>query len=419
MTTAAPPPPAPPAPLYLVCSAAGKLVFSTAREEGWALAQAGVVHALLALFAGESRGDELRHIELADARGGATRVSFLSSAALRVVCVSRGDEPSAYVRVRLEQLHAAVVSLVSAPKLEALLHRAPGFDLRRIIGDTDVYLGGVVADMHAQLPGSVRVCRVDAAVRRSVARAAAPDGVDGVLYVLVVRGGALVSVAHHRRCSMHVSDLHLLMAMLAHGPQCGGGGARDDAWIPLCLPSLAPEGFVYVYVAAVHDAHVVLVSTRADGYVGAQAWRAVLVDAPCIRELGAACVPLAVEELGIPGLRGFVYVGRNAQQVCVGAHSVLCEHAVAALGGACASAGASVPRARPRAARPPPVAAPLQVEYLRTAEVAVLAWRSAAHTLCVTVSPWLAKGAVADVANRVAAWVRRHEKELFLTAQII
>ena len=401
MTTTAP-------PLYLVCSAAGKLVFSTARGEGWALAQAGVVHALLALFAGESRGDELQHIELADARG-ATRVSFLSSAALRVVCVSRSDEPSAFVRVRLEQLHAAVVSLVSAPKLEALLHRAPGFDLRRIIGDTDVFLGGVVADMHAQLPGSVRVCRVDAAVRRSVARAAAPDGLDGVLYVLVVRGGALVSVAHHRRCGLHVSDLHLLMAMLAHGPQCGGA----DAWFPLCLPGLAPEGFVYVYVAAVHDAHVVLVSTHADGYVGAQAWRAALVGAPCISEL-ARCVPLAVEELGIPGLRGFVYVDRNAQQVCVGAHSVLCEHAVAALGGA----GADAPRAGPRAARPPPVAAPLQVEYLRTADAALLAWRSAAHTLCVTVSPWLAKGAVADVANRVAAWVRRHETELFLTAQV-
>lgn len=393
---------------YLVFSEAGKLVFSTAAEDGWSLAQVSVMHALLALFAGESPGDELRQIELADGSG-ATRISFMSVAPLHLACISSHDEPALLVHARLRLLHDAVVSLVSKTKLDALMRKAPGFDLRRVIGDTDTYLAGVVRDMHTQLPGGVRVRRVDPALRRELAAASVPVGLQGVLYVLVVQDGALVSLCHPKRHRAHVCDLQLIMAMVAHGPE---RGARD-AWFPMCLPHFAPHGFVYVYVSPMDAGHVVMVSTRPDGYVAAQGWRATLSGARYFGELGRG--DYGADELGIPGLRDFVYVARRAaQHTATGPHSVLYEHGVSAL------CGRSDARLRPAldafTGREPPVAAPLHVQYYRMDEAAVLAWQTGALTLCITVSPWLAKSAVVDAANRVAGWVRQHEKELFLTA---
>ncbi|WFD36685.1 Vacuolar fusion protein mon1 [Malassezia cuniculi] len=370
---------------YLVFSSAGKLVFSTAAEDNWSLAQVSVMHALLALFAGEYVGDELKHIKHGDGDG-ATRISFLSIAPLHLACISSHDEPQLLVRARLGLLHAAVISLVSKAKLDTLMKRAPSFDLRRVIGDTDVYLEGVVHDMHAQLPGGVRVCRVDPSLRRELATASEPEDHDGVLYVLIVKDGQLVSLCHPKKHSAHVCDLQLLMAMVAHGPERGA----HDSWFPMCLPYFAPHGFVYVYISPIAAGHIVLVTTRPDGYTAAQAWRATLNGVPCFDRL-AKCTDYGADELGIPGLRHFVYVARRtAQHTATGPHRILYEHGISALCGDMEPRAKAVLQATD-AERAPPVAPPMHVQYYRTDDEAMLAWQTNALTLCVTVASWLAK----------------------------
>lgn len=451
---------------YLVFTASGKLVFASGGNDagGWAYSQTGVMHALLALFMDDAPGDELHQICLTPPTPNVppTRISFLSAPPLHVACCSAHDEPPDVMRRQLHHLCDAVVSLVSAARLHTLFSRMPNLDLRGLIGETHTYLDGVVNDMHAGLAlplDALPVLPMDATQRAALAAACIPRGetdarLKDLYIVLLVQGARLVWMAHARRHPPHPRDVLLLLSMVAHGPANAAAAPDDGAWVPMCLPHLAADRFVYVYAAPLCGTSVagaaptlVLVSGDRDGYGRARAWRkraekavgSALAAAP-----GSDALPLgasggyAADALGVPGLRHFVYASRRLAQCTAperpAAYGTPAEwarleslytQALGALRGdrdaplklaALAPYAAAAQRAA-LPARLPPVAAPLRLQYLRTDGEAVLAWRTAAFELCVALHPpWLSKAAVVEAAIRFAAWARRQDKVLFAGA---
>ena len=64
-----------------------------------------------------------------------------------------------------------------------------------------------------------------------------------------------------------------------------------------------------------------------------------------------------------------------------------------------------------------PQRAACRLQHYRTAHEAVLGWRTASFTLLLTVRPpWLSKTAIAAAASKVAAHVRRNDRDLFAAA---
>ena len=417
---------------YFVFSTAGKLVYATGAE-AWAVSQTGVMHALVSLFAGEHDAG-LQEITL-EAGGAPLRIAFLGEPPLYVACASSHKEPRSHLEAQLRRVHAAIVSLASAARLERLFERMPNFDLRGLIGPMHTYVDGVVADMHASPAlafGALPICPLPAAVRDGVAQACLEVPVEKrpkhLLYALVLSEEALlVSLVHPRRHTPSPTDLALLTAMVRHGAQ-----GPDDLWAPFCLPDFAPRSFVYVYATWLRQrASLVLVCGDQHGYAVARALRAELAASPSFAALGEALAmspPLSADALQIPGLGGFAFASRHLRQcLCTRDASptllALYAQLLASLRGDAERPAVGAYAAAARIAAPdalhrmPPVAVPLQLHLLRTSNKVLLGWCTASFELCMTVRPWLAKSAVADVANRVVAWIRERDASLFLAAK--
>lgn len=427
-------------PQYLVFSSAGKLVYVSgqsmdADSDGFAYSHAGIMQALLALFAGE-QDDELQSIEITDAHGQATQISVLSHPPLHVTCTSSLDAPKALVHSELARVHAAIVSLVSGPRLEQLFATKPNFDLRGLLAPMQGYLDGVVQDMDASLTmplAALPVFPLDAQLRQTIAQTVVPtpdlgdDAPREVLYVCVLRHDRIVCLAHPKRHVPHTEDLALLLAMVRHGGACPGA---EDAWAPMCLPHVAPHGFVFVYASQLGDgaSTFVLVTGDRDGFARGRAWRTSFESAiasGCLAALHATPLADSADALGITGLRHYLFVSRRHAQCAYVAPPYtsrasnarlfrLYGHALAAMrGDAAADEHAVLAAGDARIPQSPP----LRLQHYRTAHEAVLGWRTSSFSLVVAVSPpWLSKAAVASAANKVAAYVRRAEKTLFAPA---
>ncbi|WFD20978.1 Vacuolar fusion protein mon1 [Malassezia caprae] len=406
-----------PAPaLYMVLSGVGKLVYMHGDDAAWggAYTQAGVLHAMLTLFGAR---EELQHITLAPS----LHVAFLSRAPLHVVGVTHCAEARSLVAARLEHVYAAILSLLSAPRLERLFARAPNVDLMGLIGPMAQYVDAAVAAMHASLAralDAVPVRPLEPALREALnaalVRALSGDTPQGVLYVQLWDDDHLLCHAHPRQHTPSPTDLALLHAMA----RCSA--SEEDGWAPLCLPHAAPHGFVYVYASRLHaDAHAplfVLVCSDRDGLPACRACRDRVRDARCIATLQGALAQPAPEALAaVPGLRDVAFSSRRRRQ-CVLPRAMperrrtLYAHSLQALRGAKAC------RAPPTDARAPPVAAPLQMVVQRTSHEALLGWRTPAFELCMSASPLLAASGLGELANRVVQHMRTHERAMFATA---
>ncbi|SHO79716.1 Similar to S.cerevisiae protein MON1 (Subunit of a heterodimeric guanine nucleotide exchange factor (GEF)) [Malassezia sympodialis ATCC 42132] len=409
-----------PAPaLYMVLSAAGKLVYVHGDDTAWggAYTQAGVLHAMLTLFGAR---EELQHISLAPA----LHVAFLSRAPLHVVGVTHCAEARALVRARLEHVYAAILSLLSAPRLERLFARAPNVDLMGLIGPMAQYVDAAVEAMHASLAralDAVPVRPLEPALRDALnvalLRALGAQAPQGVLYVQLWDDDRLLSHAHPRHHTPSPTDLALLHAMA----RCSA--SEEEGWAPLCLPHAAPHGFVYVYASRLfsgaHAPLFVLVCADRDGLRASRASRDRVREARCVAALpGALAEPVPGALAPVPGLRDVAYASRRRRQ-CVLPRAMperrrtLYAHSLQAL------RGAPPVRATPGAAddaRAPPIAAPLQMVVQRTAHEALLGWRTQAFELCMHASPLLSASGLGELANRVVQHMRTHERAMFATA---
>ncbi|KAK4694121.1 vacuolar fusion protein MON1, partial [Phenoliferia sp. Uapishka_3] len=122
-----------------------------------------------------------------------------------------------------------------------------------------------------------------------------------------------------------------------------------------------------------------------------------------------------VGELGIPGLRHFLYKSRAYVQVTSPAYEgdyveeenkfrliTLYQRIHDSLHIRPATLGSSRPAAK--------------LVYLRTEHEAVLGWTSSTFELYVALSPLLPKTAVVSAARAVSKWVKGQESKLFLTS---
>ncbi|PKI85343.1 Mon1p [Malassezia vespertilionis] len=383
--------------IYFVFSESGKLVYASEaqhEESEWVYAHTGVMHALLALFAGEMHGDTMDRITMYDAQRRAVQVSFLARPPLYVACASTEDSPLFVVRPQLARIHAAIISLVSAPRLERLFSKMPNFDLRGLLSPTQLYLDGVVEDMHASAAVALHALPMqpmDAAMRQRAILACLPSARDGLLYLFVVRDAQIAALAHPKHHTPHPEDVALLLAMARCGP-ARTQPPEHEAWAPICLPHAAPHGFVYVYTSVVEDATLFMVTSHREGFHAAQAWRAGIDTDALLDALHAPCP----SPPSIPRVYHYAVVGHRYAQ-CTGPAIPsdatrlvsLYTHLLARLQGPDTTQQPALDAAQVYAPGPrhAALALPLKLLYYRTATEAILGWRTGALTLCLAVRP--------------------------------
>ncbi|KAJ3922593.1 vacuolar fusion protein MON1 [Lentinula edodes] len=439
---------------YFILTDAGKPVYisrGTDTDDIDVSSMLGVMQALISVFIDD--GDKLKSIN-----AGKTRITFLQRQPLYYACVSTWGEPESVARSQLEYLHLQILSVVTSVQLKRIFERRGNFDLRRLLGGADTFLTTMIARLQLDLAismSALRCLRLDPFLRNKLAQALVPSGkfTKDILYIILVTQGEIITIVRPKKHSVHPADIHILLTTLA-SPSISNSPAAA-MWVPLCLPKWNEGRMVNAYVDDLILPNIAnndsLVSTEAisvnrkretqsltsrsitlvcisggSDFDSVRAWCDEAVEnSPANHTSSSSFHHLrthishssyAISELGIPGLRHFVYKARGLVQVTypVGEKNEgetdekkriitlyqLVHDAIHAKGMSNPGKGE--------------VREGLKLQYLRTETEAVLGWITQPFELYLTLSPLLPKSAAVGAANAVARWVKKEEGKLFL-----
>ncbi|KAI0823924.1 trafficking protein Mon1-domain-containing protein [Trametes gibbosa] len=451
---------------YFVLTDAGKPVFISDRDTNsdGATSMIGVVQALVSIFLDD--GDKLRCIN-----AGSTRIVFLLRPPLYYVCVSAWGEPESVTRFHLEYLHLQILSVVSAGQLRRMFEQRRNFDLRRLLGGAEPFLYSLLARLEwdlAMSTSSLHCLKLDPILRKSVADILVPTSkIKDMLYVILVAQGRIITLVRPRKHSIHPSDLHILVNTI-HSPSILNSSA-SASWLPVCLPKFNSSAFVNAYVmflprtdgrdtpqtpatpaesedalaeavsdpdttesrddassaqslpvgiAATRGAEVGLVAVSANPDLEAvRGWCETvsqrLASDGLLRSLSQAIMrgdtEYTVANLGVPGLRHFVYKSRSHVQITMPVfeepyNSPNKKRRLITLYQTLFDAI----HAKSGQERT------LKLQYIRTSQESVMGWITQPFELYLALSPHLPKSAAVGAANAISRWVQKEEKRLFL-----
>ncbi|EKM79357.1 hypothetical protein AGABI1DRAFT_74328 [Agaricus bisporus var. burnettii JB137-S8] len=428
---------------YYVLTDAGKPVFISrpggSNSDGM-VSTIGIMQALISVFIDD--GDKIRCIN-----AGQSRITFLLRPPLYYVCVSSWGEPESVTRTHLEYLHLQILSIVTASQLRRIFERRTNFDLRRLLDGAETFLTTLLDELEFDLAissSSLHCLKLEPSLRKKIADSLVPTGkVKDLLYVMLMAGGRVVTLIRPRKHSVHPADVHILLNTVNSPSICNSQASAS--WIPVCLPKFNPSGFVNAYVSfplrdnplldpslppsaastsslksddETPDTNIIMICISGSGdfdYV--KTWCDVatkkLVTDGSLHALAKTilshqCV-YTVTEVGVPGLRHFVYKSRAQVQITLpvfedpynGANEKrrlvtlyqLLHDAIHAKSGQ---------------------SEPLKLQYIRTDTESVMGWITQPFELYVAVSPLLPKSAIIGAANAVVRWVKKEESRLFL-----
>ncbi|KAH9922852.1 trafficking protein Mon1-domain-containing protein [Epithele typhae] len=453
---------------YFVLTDAGKPVFVSDRDANsdGVTSMLGVVQALISIFLDDN--DKLRSINSRD-----LHIVFLLRPPLYYVCVSSWGEPESVARFHLEYLHLQILSIVSAEQLRRMFEQRRNFDLRRLLGGAEPFLYSLLARLEwdlAMSTSSLHCLKLDPVLRKSVADILVPKSkIKDILYVIVIAQGRVITLVRPRKHSIHPSgdaDLHILINTI-HSPSILNNSAAAS-WLPVCLPKFNASAFVNAYVmflpredapeapvkssstslddagstrgkgpapadtadvatsprvptvaiapSSVPDVAVVAVSGSAD-FDAVRSWCDTVsrrlnddgLSRMLARAIAQGDTEYSVSNLGVPGLRHFVYKSRSHVQLTMPTFEepyddlnekrrlvTLYQTVYDAI------------HAKSGQERT------LKLQYVRTSQECVMGWITQPFELYLALSPRLPKSAAVGAANAIARWVQKEEKQLFL-----
>ncbi|KIM56808.1 hypothetical protein SCLCIDRAFT_131796 [Scleroderma citrinum Foug A] len=416
---------------YFVLTDAGKPVFT--REDGDSdsdtlSSTTGLVQALVSVFIDDN--DKLRSIN-----AGELRITFLLRSPLYYVCASTWGEPESVIRTHLEYLHLQILSIVTGAQLRRIFERRTNFDLRRLLNGAEPFLFSLLGRLESDLAmsmSSLHCLQLDPSLRTRVADALRKHltSLQDTLYIILVARGQVVTLVRPRKHSIHPADIHILVNT-AHAPSIYNSPA-SASWIPVCLPKYDPAGFVNAYISffreddrppksqppAVPDTSICLLCISGGGeFETVRSWcDSVAQKLKSQGTLNAITDAMdsgkgqySVSQLGIPGLRHFVYKSRPHVQITFPIFEdpydtadekrrivLMYQNLYDAIHAKSGQSG------------------PLKMQCVRTDKETVMGWITQPFELYIALSPRLPKTAVINAANAVTRWVKKEEKNLFL-----
>ncbi|KAF9221613.1 DUF254-domain-containing protein [Gyrodon lividus] len=440
---------------YFVLTDAGKPVFASRSgpEDSEALSSTmGIVQALVSVFIDD--GDRLRCIN-----AGRLRITFLLRSPLYYVCASTWGEPESVARSHLEYLHLQILSIVTASQLRRIFERRTNFDLRRLLNGAEPFLFSLLERLELDLAmatSSLHCLQLDPSLRSRVADALVPiTKLKDTLYIILVARGQVITLVRPKKHSIHPTDIHIIVNTI-HTPSIFNYPAATS-WIPVCLPKFNAAGFVNAYISFLRkpergevdvshgdsgvledgsdyagertggasqrpatsmDASIGLVCISGGGeFETVRGWCDVvaeklnshgLLDA-ISHSINSGHAQYSVSQLGVPGLRHFVYKSRAHVQITFPVFEdpydgheerrrviTLYQTVYDAIHAKSGQSG------------------PLKLQCIRTEREIVMGWITQPFELYVVLSPRLPKTAVINAANAVTRWVKREEGQLFL-----
>lgn len=312
-----------------------------------------------------------------------------------------------------------------------------------------------------------------------------------LLYSIVITHAKVLSVVRPKNHSVHPSDLQIIMTTVLSSNSI----KSSESWIPICLPGYNATGFLHAYVKFEPrlDVGLVLISKDRTGFYEAQRWSETIFEDPVWDELCRLRNPAhpdlpslppssstssssslkadtqgkrseyqgrgrekhslenplndrswgeySLENLGIPGLRHFIYKDKkyvqasypsweddylielNRQRLIVNyqrAFDIIHPKKPKLIkkidaGPKNVNNHSSTDQEHDSASScclPPPV----KFTLFKTQYESVIGWITDSYEVFVTVSPLISKSAAILIVHSIVNWVKTHYQSLFLTS---
>ncbi|KAF3922099.1 hypothetical protein ABW20_dc0109814 [Dactylellina cionopaga] len=227
---------------FFILSSAGKPVYSRYGDETVVSQFMGIIQTIISFF--QEGNDPLRSFS-----AGKHRFTILQEGYLYLVGVSSLGETDAQMRTQLDMLYTQVLSTLTLTTVAKVFSERENFDLRRLLGGTEVFLDGLSDAMVRGEPnillGSLECVKMRKHVREKINSILLKARTNNLLYGLIIADGRLVSVIRPKRHSLHPPDLQLFISMLFSASTFKGGG---EHWTPICLPKFNAKGFLHAYI---------------------------------------------------------------------------------------------------------------------------------------------------------------------------
>jgi vacuolar fusion protein MON1 len=301
---------------FFVLSSAGKPIYTKYGDDSRLATLFGIIQALISFV--QDDGDTIRSI-----RAGAHTFAFLLRGPIYLVAVARTGENETQLRDQLQYLYAHLLSVLTLAQITRIYAQRNNYDLRNLLSSTDTQMMDALVrtmDRHpAHMLGSVQFLRLAPAVRATVGQVVLEARGPDLLYAILLAQDRLVTLVRPRRHSLHPADLHLLFNMVT---AVSSFRAAPESWAPVCLPKFNAKGFLYAHVSFLEgtDLCLLLLSTERDRFFALSETRTKIVrglrDGGVWTDLLDALprADYAVADVGVPGLRHFLYLSRSAMQ---------------------------------------------------------------------------------------------------------
>jgi len=484
---------------YHILTNAGKPVWSTEREDenrpdGDLTSQMGLIQAVISIFEVDN-DDQLRYID-----AGQTKIAVMSKPPLYFLAVSNWGEPESTLRMHLEYLNLLIQSILSTTQLKKIFDYRPNYDLQGGLRGTESIFNGLVDRLQWDLSimtSSLSVYRCPAEIRSRISKLITPitnshpNNPDGqlnslagkLLYSIVITHAKVLSVVRPKNHSVHPSVLS------------SNSIKSSESWIPICLPGYNATGFLHAYVKFEPrlDVGLVLISKDRTGFYEAQRWSETIFEDPVWDEFCRLRTPAhsdlpslppsastssssslkadaqgnrseyqgrgrekhslatppnnrswgeySLENLGIPGLRHFIYKDKKYVQASYPSweDDYLIEFNRQRLIVNYQKAWDIIHPKKPKLIKkinahpknvndnsstdqehdsasscclPPPV----KFTLFKTQYESVIGWITDSYEIFVTVSPLISKSAAILIVHSIVNWVKVHHQSLFLTS---
>ncbi|EGG01936.1 uncharacterized protein MELLADRAFT_38883 [Melampsora larici-populina 98AG31] len=407
---------------YYILTSAGKPVWSTEedcddKEGGDTTGLMGLMQAVISIF--EDDGDELRYID-----SGSVKIAVMLKAPLYLLVVSNWGEPESTLRLHLEYLHLLIQSILSLRQLHQMFERRSNYDLRRTLSGTESIFRGMVDRLQwdfSIMMSALEVFNCDPKIRDRIGRIVNLDTVARkLLYSIVLINGKVACLVRPKQHSVHPSDLHLIITTVLSSYSL----QTSESWIPICLPGYNSTGFLHAYISFLPEPKssigLIFVSGDRNGFFNLKKWLERIQNEEIWNELslklGGEGNGYSLEQVGIPGLRHFVFKHKALVQVSFPIWEddyLKLEDRRRLVTTYQKAYDLMHPKlSRVKDDKRPPIT----FIYLRNEGEAIIGWNTSTHELYMAVSPMLSKSAAISVAHSVVKWVKTRESSLFLTS---
>lgn len=245
---------------YFVLSSAGKPIYSMHGTDEIVAGYMGIIQTIVSYF-GTSNGEHNQQ-KLKYFKAGQTMFVISIEGPLILVVIDKLGHSELQLRAQLDVLYAQILSTLTKSQISKVFDGRHNFDLRRLLGGTEVFLNALTKEMRFGSPsillGALECLKLRKSIREKINNVLIDSRTPNLLYGLIVADSRLVSVIRPRRHSLHPPDLYLVFSMLFNTSSFKDGG---EHWAPICLPKFNSTGFLYAYINFVaKDTALVLIS---------------------------------------------------------------------------------------------------------------------------------------------------------------